>query len=68
MPKNIRVSKEILEQEERRRKTVERAIALSEKIADLVASESVTVDEAERALRRAEAIVRTRTMVSLIHP
>lgn len=65
---NLKVSDEVLARERQQRETEEKGIALSEKIAELIAAESVTVDIAERALRRAETIVRTRTTVNFIRP
>lgn len=64
----IEVSPEMLENEKKKRKAAEKVIALAEKIAKLVESEEVTVDAAERALHRAEVIVRTRTIVGFTCP
>lgn len=64
----IKFSDEVRRSEEQRQKSEEKALDLSEKIAALIAAENVTVDTAERALRRAEAIVRTRTMVDFSRP
>lgn len=60
---DIKVPDKIRERERQAREAEVKGLELSEKIAELIAAENVTVDIAERALRRAEVIVRARTEV-----
>lgn len=59
---------EVMDRMAQREENEKRIIALSEKIANMIAAESMSVDMAERALRRVETIMRTRTIVSFTCP